>query len=263
MLTRWTVYTLADAIEAQVKGARPAAKLLRQFQREGRKHGRRRMSPEPMRHFVENATEIAISKIAEDFLEEKRGLEAELAGLKARGDVVGKNLKSDSTASGPAPDAPTEGDGAGPAAEGVNGSSGIGAKTGGPDLKGSLEQLKAERAAKAAAEKEAQRQARVAQAEGERDAVTQQVAVLERKLEDLPTVYLQLIDSCHETGELIWTSYRLGYQRGAHKRRVDEEREEESELEISFDMPDVLAEAKAQKARTTPTDEEADANGSA
>jgi hypothetical protein len=230
MLTRWTIYTLAEEIEAQFKGADPESKLLRKFDREGRKHGKRGMSPEPMRHFLENAIEIATSKIAEDFLDEEKAVAANLAGMRARKMMIEEDLEEAGNEDSPAaPEIPTGGS-----------ESGLGTGTAGPDLNASLSRLKAVRAAREAADREAKRRAELAQIEDELDGLQLQIAVVEQTLADLPEKYRQLVESCHETGELMWTSYRLGFQRGTARRGVPDATDEGPEPEIEFEYPEVL-----------------------
>lgn len=232
MLTRWTIYTLAEEIEAQFKGADPESKLLRKFDKEGRKHGRRGMSPEPMRHFLENAIEIATSKIAEDFLDEETAAQANLAGMKARKIMIEEDLDEADEVEGNSAEPRTP--------EGADGASELGSGTAGPDLNASLSRLKAIRAARDAAAREAERRSELEQIEDELDGIDQQIAIVEQTLADLPEKYRQLVESCHETGELMWTSYRLGYQRGAARRGAPDTADDGPEPEIEFEYPDVL-----------------------
>lgn len=230
MLTRWTIYTLAEEIEAQFKGADPESKLLHKFDKEGRKRGKRGMSPEPMRDFLENAIEIATSKIAEDFLDEEKAAEANLAGMRARKIMIEEDLaEADDREPAPEPEIPPGG-----------GDSELAPGTGGPDLNASLSRLKAVRAAREAADRETKRRAELDRIEDELDGIDQQIAVVEQTLADLPEKYRQLVESCHETGELMWTAFTLGYQRGAARRGVPDSTDDGPAPDIEFEYPDVL-----------------------
>lgn len=230
MLTRWTIYTLAEEIEAQFKGADPESKLLHKFDKEGRKRGKKGMSPEPMRDFLENAIEIATSKIAEDFLDEEKAAEANLAGMRARKKMIEEDLdEADGREPVEATEIPTG-----------QGESGLSSGTAGPDLNASLSRLKAVRAAREAADREAKHRAELDQIEDELDGIDQQIAVVEQTLADLPEKYRQLVESCHETGELMWTAFTLGFQRGAARRGVPDSTDDGPDPEIEFEYPDVL-----------------------
>lgn len=227
MIERWTIDSVAEEIESQFQGADPRAKLLRRFFREGKRQGKRGISWKPMKAFLENAVELATSKLAEDFVDEERGAEVALAGMRARqkmleDDVAETDEDDDSAGADSTRSAkktkPTAGSG--------------------PDLVAALGRLKAERAAREAAAKAATRDAKRTAAEDELDHVGEQIDVAAEEIEELDDKYRQLVDSCHETGELMWARYCSGYLLGASKR--GELASPEPEPEIEFDYPDVL-----------------------
>lgn len=234
MIERWTIDSIADEIESQFKGADPRKKLLRRFYNEGRRHGRKGMSPAPMRNFLANAVEIATSKITEDFLEAEQQAEAARAAMQARKTMIEDDLGEDDSASG--------GGGSSAGLGEEVGGAGLAADVGGPDLKGSMARLKAKRAARDAEAEAAKRRGERAQMEQELDGIGEQLALADQKLEDLPEQYRQMIESCHETGELMWTRYVLGYNLGVTKRGASDG--DGGALDpgpdIEFEYPDAL-----------------------
>lgn len=230
MIERWTIDTIADEIESQFKGADPQKKLLRRFYNEGKHHGRKGMSPEPMANFLANAVEVATSKIAQDFLKAEQQLAAARASMQARKTMIEEDLGEH--------DGPPDG-GSTVGAGGLGGGAGLGAHIGGPDLKGSFARLQAKRAAQVAATDAAKRRGERDQMEQELDGIDQQLALADQQLDDLPDEYRQMVESCHETGELMWTRYVLGYNLGDSKRGVSDN-DNGADLDIEFEYPDVL-----------------------
>ena len=231
MIERWTIDSIADEIQSQFKGADPQKKLLRRFYNEGKRHGRKGMSPTPMRNFLANAVEIATSKITEDFLEAEQQAEAARAAMQARKVMIEDDLGDDGGSSS---------DGAPSGSGGAGEGSGLGAEVSGPDLKGSLSRLKAKRAATEAEAEAAKRRGERDQMGQELDGIRAQVALADQKLQDLPDEYRQMVESCHETGELIWTRYILGHNLGESKRGVSDNDDDGPDLDIEFEYPDAL-----------------------
>lgn len=231
MIERWTIDSIADEIESQFKGADPEKKLLRRFYNEGKRHGRKGMSPKPMANFLANAVEVATSKITQDFLEAEQQAEAARAAMNARKVMITEDLGEGDDSSSGGGSSGSVGDGEG---------SGLGAEVGGPDLKGSLARLKAKRAAAEAEAEAAKRRGEREQMEQELDGLGEQLALADQKLDDLPEQYRQMIESCHETGELMWTRYVLGYNLGQSKRGVPDSDDDGPDPDIEFEYPDAL-----------------------
>lgn len=231
MIERWTIDSIADEIESQFKGADPQKKLLRRFYNEGRRHGRKGMSAAPMRNFLANAVEVATSKITEDFLEAEQQAEAARAAMQARKTMIEDDLGEDGGTSSGSSSAGSDEEAGG---------AGLAAEVGGPDLKGSLARLKAKRAAREAEAEAAKRRGEREQMEQELDGIGEQLALADQKLEDLPDQYRQMIESCHETGELMWTRYVLGYNLGESKRGVPDNDDDGPDPDIEFEYPDAL-----------------------
>lgn len=230
MLERWTIDSVAAEIEAQFEGADPAPKLLYRFYREGVRHGKRGMAASHMRDFIVNVVELAAEHIASDYLDEEQTNTKQFAAMKARKQMLEEDIDELEDNLG--------GEGSDGAA--TTPSSGLGPKANGPDLSGAVQALKAERAAMA-------RQARAAKAETELDGIERElddlgerIAVTEQALAELPEKFRQLVESCHKTGDLLWTRYRLGYLRGNARRGSPDENDETPDAEIEFDYPNVL-----------------------
>jgi DNA repair exonuclease SbcCD ATPase subunit len=183
-----------------------------------------------MRDFLVNAVELATSKITEDFLEAEQQTEATRAAMQARKTMIEEDLRDDD---GPVSVASSAGSGDGA------GSAGLGVDVGGPDLTESLARLKARRAANEAQAEAAKHRGERERIERELDQIKQHLASVDRKLEDLPEQYRQMIKSCHETGELLWTRYLAGYRLGASKRGITDDGDG-SDPDIDFEYPEVL-----------------------
>lgn len=215
MLERWTVDSLADEIDSQFKGADPTPKLLRRFFHLGLRHGKQDLPPRAIQFFIENAVEIATSKLGEEYIDEKQAAGLQEAGLRARRKSLSEWEEDHADVEILAPTATK-----------------LGGALRGPNLSGALEALNRQRRAA----QEAERDAEADQRRDELQQLDQQLATLEEQLEELPEKYRQVIESCHETGELIWSRYRTGYIRGTSKRGEPEEGDDLPE-DIEFDMP--------------------------
>jgi hypothetical protein len=229
VLERWTIDTLADEIERQLKAAEPQRKLLRRFFNEGKRNGRRSISIVPMKHFLADAVEIATSKISEAFLEEEHRREAQLAGLRARGSVLEAAMS----------DTGGDRDDDDPPSIDVSPDAGLAGPIGGPDLTDALGDLRLRRRARERDARAAQRRQQRAQVAKDLESVREQIAVVDQELEDLPESYRQMITSCHETGELLWWRYLQGTVVGAARRGVSGSGVEPFP-EVEFDYPEVL-----------------------
>lgn len=241
MLERWTIDSVADEIVSQFKGADPTPKLLRRFYNEGKRHGRKGLSPEPMRDFLVNAVELAASKITQEFLEAEQQVDASRAAMEARQTMLSEDLSTSARATAPEVDAGSSG-------------SGLGTKVAGPDLGGSLERLKAKRAA---ADAERRRQAQE-QSERELQGMKAEALITKQKLDDLPDHYRQMVESCHETGELMWTRYVQGYSYGESKRGAPDTDDGGPGPEIEFEYPAALAPTEAAHEQADPGEEMTD-----
>lgn len=218
MFERWTVDAIAGEVERQLQVAELSPKLLRRFYKQGRRHGKRSTIPEPTQTLIINAVDIATSKIAEEFVREAQQLRSSIAAADAR---LGTPLKAPVDVPSPTSEPRT-----------INQP-----KTGGADLTSALTGVRESK-------EQSLRQARLAQhAAKEEELVTlgQQRSVAERALLDLPARYRQSVESCHETGELLWSRYRSGYADGASRRGPSESGTAPSQ-DIRFDDPPVFDE---------------------
>jgi len=248
MIERWTIDSIADEIESQFKGADPQKKLLRRFYNEGKRHGRKGMPAKPMANFLANAVEVATSKITQDFLEAEQQVEASLAAMNARQEMLKEDLGEDGGA----------GAGTEAGADATGGGSGLGADVGGPDLTGSLARLKAARASREKAAEDARRRGEQEQMAEELEGLGQQLALADQQLEGLSEQYRQMIESCHETGELMWTRYVLGYNLGTAKRGAPDGDDDGPDPDIEFEYPDALDPDQDEPGQNGPsTDDEA------
>jgi hypothetical protein len=235
MLEHWTIDAVADEIEAQFKGADPTKKLLRRFYKEGRRFGRNGTSPEPMRNLLVNAVEIATSKLAEEYLTEEHAAEATLVGVRARKKMLDDDDPDDDDAGDTKYTEKSDS-----SEGGDTSSSGLARGSAGPDLKAALGALRARRLEEAARTRASEAEAARAQRKQALQSADEQIAVIENQLEDLPEKYHQLIESCHETGELLWSRFCTGYVKGAGGRGGPDDDEEGPDPEIEFEYPDAL-----------------------
>lgn len=217
MLERWTVDAIAGEIEGQIEVAALSPKLLRRFYKQGKKHGRRSTMPEPTQTLIINAVDIATSKIAEDFVAEAQQLRKGIARADAQ--------LADALEAPRDPVEPPNGDVA-PA---------IQAPVGGPDMSLALASVRQRRIdAESAGRRTQYEQDKAAR----RDAQAER-SVAVQSLRDLPSKFRQSVESCHETGELLWSRYRGGYADGA-SRRGPSEVGVAPEQSIAFDIPPVF-----------------------
>jgi len=230
VLERFTVDSIADEIERQVKGARPSAKMTRRFYWKGKRDGRRHLASEPISAYLAEAVGIATSKIGQEHLEAAEGLERQLSQL--RGETA--RLTSVVDRSGAAVEAaPVAGESSGPEIT----APGERTLNGAENLEGALDQLRIHRAAT----ERARREAALAQGEAALDEARARVESIERELADLPRRFRQLIDSCHRTGRFLWARYCSGYEIGRSRRSSpDDEATGPRPDHITFEFPESL-----------------------
>jgi len=223
---KWPLDRLADEIQSSLKQALPSAAITEAFYEEGVRHGKKRIPEEGIQELIKNAVEVATNKLAEEFLDARRqatnhitGLEGRIATLES---VVAAALSQTGTT--PRPTAPSP--------------------TGDPELEKAADLLRARNAEKAAAAAAAELAARKEQLELAR----QQLLESKQDLEELPTRYRQLVETCQETGEFLWNRYLNGYDIGAARRGNQDGPPNDPTREIEFDYPEAL------RARTPGTD---------
>jgi hypothetical protein len=219
MFERITVDQFAEAIEEQVLGARPQARLVRRFFRSGKRDGRKGRDPQDQRRFIERGVGVASNRIAEAYQAEQVSLSAQAESLTAREGALATSVPTPTPVQG---EASTD------------------------DLSHALAVLRSQR-----------EEAAEATRKQERDSLSQQVTEIQTRLAALRAQYRQRVITAHEVGGVFWARYCTGFAyglRGWCRRialRLSRARSElgsasiEAELDrsITFAMPVVLEES--------------------
>lgn len=217
LLHRFTIDQLADAIGSQIVEGDPDSRLSYRFYRKGRRDGRKRRPTSAIMGYVQNAVELAMSKIAEAHLAddlqlcvEERSVAVEIETL------AGASTPQDSSANT------------------TPGSSGQGV---------SVDRLLEVRASRRAAAADAERKAAQQQSAGLR----RRLAEVEERRERLDDVTKQRLESCQQTGHMLWARYLSGYDLGRSKRGVPDDEAPGHSISIEFALPETFAAASEGK----------------
>lgn len=229
MLARWKFDKIADHIESQFQMAAPTPRTLRRFFRQGIRHGKRGVALSHMRDFIVDVVELASERIAVRHLDEKHRIERELESLRTQQEMqqeVLAKLTQEAATDEASNSAPT--------------GSALSQDGKGPDLVAALDQLKTSRHLQEEGARRAQREGQLSGIRRSLEEMAVAIAVAERHLEQLPHELRQMVSACQETGEVMWTRYRLGYLRGSARRGAAEAPTDSPEVEIEFANPSVM-----------------------
>ncbi len=108
---------------------------------------------------------------------------------------------------------------------------------GGPDMIAALDRLKNARRLQEHAARQSQRESETIRIQVDLEEIAVAITVAEKHLEQLPDEFKQRVNACQETGELLWTRYRLGYLRGSARRGPAEAPTDSPFVDIEFKKP--------------------------
>jgi hypothetical protein len=226
MFENWKFDRIADNIESQFQTAAPTPQILRRFFRQGVRHGKKGVPLSHMRDFIVNVVELASDRIAVRHLDELHRIQRDLESLRKKNELrQGDLLKFTHEGQMDNPNLIT------------TQSANQMIDSGGPDMVAALDRLKNSRRLQEHSARQAQRDSEIKRIQADLEEIAVAFTVAEKHLEQLPDELKQKVNACHETGEVLWTRYRLGFLRGSARRGPTEAPTDSPFVDIAFKKP--------------------------
>jgi len=226
MFENWKFDRIADDIESQFQEASPTPRILRRFFRQGVRHGKKGVPLSHMRDFIVNVVELASDRIAVRHLEELHRIQRDLESLRKKYEMrKGDLVKFTHEGQTDTPELI--------ATQSTNKE----ADTSSPDMLAALDRLKNSRRLQEYATRQAHRDSEIRRIQADLEEIAVAITVAGKHLEQLPDELKQKVNACHETGEVLWTRYRLGFLRGSARRGPTEAPTDSPFVDIEFKKP--------------------------